>query len=195
MPLRLRPQNTMANILMARSLSLAYPGYQYDYSVDAKLLNDREQRQSSRFAIRIRTARPRRPKRRRLAGTSWATYSGTVTIPGLRELQFTLTAEDGSVLYDNGSVKFKGRRVTSKGKEQGREWVLALFYRPREKKRHLRVRDLKCLSTPSVLGLVVAAFSPTLREKIDRGNAKQTGGAGGRDDDESGGSRIGSISN
>jgi hypothetical protein len=89
-------------------ITLAYPGYQYDYSFDAKLLNA-----TSKGNIEIRykdkNGGTKKTETKAISGTAWATYSGTVTIPaGCAQVQFTLTAEDGSVLYDNGSVKFKG---------------------------------------------------------------------------------------
>jgi hypothetical protein len=88
-------------------ITLTYPGYQYDYSFDAKLVTA-----ASKGSIEIRykdkNGTTKKTETKTISRTDWATYSGTVTIPsGCAQLQFTLTAEDGSVLYDNGSVKFK----------------------------------------------------------------------------------------
>jgi hypothetical protein len=89
-------------------VSLAYPGYQYAYSVDAKLLTA-----SSKGNLEIRykdkNGSTIKTETKAVSGTSWATLSGTVTMPAKSaSLQLTLTAEDGSVLYDNASLKFKG---------------------------------------------------------------------------------------
>jgi len=91
-----------------QKLTLAYPGYQYAYSIDAKLLNESSE---GNLEIRYKDVGGKTLKSDiiPISSTSWKTISGTLTMPA-KSTQFliSITSEEGTVLYDNATVKFSG---------------------------------------------------------------------------------------
>lgn len=91
---------------LKQTLSNAFPGYTYDFSLDAKLVdnnsvgnieiifrNDTNQKVTE-IIIPIET-------------TIFTTYSRTLTVPvGAKKIEINITAETNSVLYDNANLIF-----------------------------------------------------------------------------------------
>lgn len=89
-----------------QKVSLAYSGYQYRYSLDAKLLSAQS---AGNIEIRYKDKGGKTIKTdvAKIDSLTWKTFSGTITMPDNSvSLQISITAEEGSVLYDNASVKF-----------------------------------------------------------------------------------------
>lgn len=89
-----------------QNVSLLYPGYEIDLSIDAKLADE-----NSEGNIEIWYCNSAGGEIDSVlipvTGTSWATYTKKVTLPAKTGIvKLALTAEKGSVLYDNASLTY-----------------------------------------------------------------------------------------
>lgn len=93
---------------LMQTISNAYAGYRYAYSIDAKKASETTNAQIEFHYSTINgTELSGTTTVIKLDSTNWKTYSGTLTIPQKAgNLRMDLVVDDGSALFDNASVKF-----------------------------------------------------------------------------------------
>lgn len=90
---------------LMQTISNAYPGYQYTYSIDAKKLSAATDAQIEIHYSTIKGSALGGTQTIKLDSTEWKTYQGKITLPeNAGNLRFDLVVNDGSALFDNGSV-------------------------------------------------------------------------------------------
>lgn len=86
----------------------AYENFGYELSVDARLLDD-ESRGNIEIFYYQSNGRLISSERIPVESTTYATYTRALTMPkNSYELRIYLTSENGSVLYDNASLLYRG---------------------------------------------------------------------------------------
>jgi hypothetical protein len=92
---------------LMQTISNAYAGYQYAYSIDAKKVSADTDAQIELHFSTINGSVLSDTTTIKLDSTEWKTYSGTITMPEKAgNLRMDLAVYDGSALFDNASVKF-----------------------------------------------------------------------------------------
>ena len=88
---------------LVQSLTNSYPGYQFDFSIDAKLENSSSSGQVT-ISYYTRTDRFLSSVTLPVISTSWGSLSSKLTVPNTGfKIEIELASESGGVLFDNAS--------------------------------------------------------------------------------------------
>jgi hypothetical protein len=92
---------------LTQTISNAYAGYTYSYSIDAKKASEATSAQIELHYSTINGSTLEGTKTIALESSDWKNYCGTITLPEkCGNLRLDLVVNDGTALFDNASVKF-----------------------------------------------------------------------------------------
>jgi hypothetical protein len=92
---------------LTQTISNAYAGYTYHYSIDAKKVSAATSAQLELHYSTIKGSALSGTKTIALDSTDWKTYDGTITLPEkCGNLRLDLVVNDGSALFANAQVQF-----------------------------------------------------------------------------------------
>lgn len=93
---------------LKQTITNAYEGYKYDFSIDAKKL-DEVSSGNIEFYYKNSLGTLISSEKVPVSSTSFGAYSKQITMPkNAFALEIDITSEEGTVLYDNASLVFKG---------------------------------------------------------------------------------------
>jgi hypothetical protein len=92
---------------LTQTISNAYAGYTYTYSIDAKKMSSSASAQLEFHYSTIKGSTLSGTKTIALEGTDWQNYTGTITMPQkCGNLRMDLVVNDGSAAFTNASIVF-----------------------------------------------------------------------------------------
>lgn len=94
---------------LMQTVTNAYEGYRYAYSIDAKQLLSGSDAQIEFHLSTAKTPDYAAPIVIKIDSETWKTYSGTILIPAkIEELRLDLVVADGAAAFDKASLRFLG---------------------------------------------------------------------------------------